>query len=182
MKIIAWNCQGLGNGPAIRGLLDVRKREDPDVLFLSETRMVRDRIEWLRWKLEMPHMVVKDCNGKGGGLALFWKRGVDVKLTGFVSRYHIDTEITEQDGFVWRFTGVYGEPKTEEKDKTWQLMRTLKHQNNNPWLCAGDFNEILHSWEKEGGPNRSQSCLDKFKMTLEDCGLYDLGFMGDVFT
>lgn len=50
-----------------------------------------------------------------------------------------------------RFTGVYEEPKMEEKDKTWKLMRTLKRQNNKPWLCAGDFNEILHSWEKEGG-------------------------------
>lgn len=59
--------------------------------------MVRDRIDWLRWKLGMPHMFVKDCCGKGRGLALFWKREIDVKVLGFVSRYHIDTEITEQD-------------------------------------------------------------------------------------
>ena len=74
MKLITWNYRGLGNGPTIKGLLDVQKREDPDVLFLSETRMVRDRLEGLRWKLGMPHMVAKDCCGKGGGLALFWKR------------------------------------------------------------------------------------------------------------
>ncbi|XP_073360464.1 uncharacterized protein [Aegilops tauschii subsp. strangulata] len=184
MKLIAWNCRGLGNNPAITGLLDIQKREDPDVLFLSETRMIQDRIDWLRWKLGMPHMVVKDCCGKGGGggLALFWKRDVDVKLTGFVSRYHIDTDIMEQDGYVWRFTGIYGEPKMELKDQTWKLLRTLKNQNNKPWLCASAFNEVLHSWEKEGGVTRSQASMDKFKMALEDCELHDLGFIGDVFT
>lgn len=73
MKIIAWNCRGLENGPAISGLLDVQKQEDPDVLFLLEKKMVCDRLEWLQWKLGMPHMLVKDRSGQGGGLALFGK-------------------------------------------------------------------------------------------------------------
>ena len=40
MKLVAWNCPGLGNGPIICGLLNLQK-EDPDVLFLSETKMDR---------------------------------------------------------------------------------------------------------------------------------------------
>jgi exonuclease III len=94
MKIGGWNCRGLGNDPAVRGLLDLQKKEDPDVLFLSETKMKRERIEWLKWKLGMPNMIVKDCNGQSGGLVIFWKNSVNVKLVGFVSKYHIDTEIT----------------------------------------------------------------------------------------
>jgi hypothetical protein len=31
------DCQGLGNGPAICGLLELEKEEVPNVLFLSET-------------------------------------------------------------------------------------------------------------------------------------------------
>jgi exonuclease III len=156
MKIVGWNSRGVGNDPAIRGLLELQKREDPDVLFLSETKATKDMIEWLKWKLGMPNMIVKDCVGRSGGLALFWKNGVDVRLTGFVSRYHIDTEITEPDGFVWRFTGIYGEPKTKKRENTWKLMKTLKHQGDRPWLCIGDFNEILHSWEEEGGALKPQ--------------------------
>jgi hypothetical protein len=54
----------------------------------------------------MPNMIVKNCEGKGGGLVLFWKNEVNLKLVGFVSKMHIDVEITEVGGFVWRFTGM----------------------------------------------------------------------------
>jgi hypothetical protein len=105
-----------------------------------------------------------------------------VQQIGAPSRYHIDTEITEEDAFTWRFTGIYGEPKVEERAKTWRLLRTLKHQNDKPWLCVGDFNEILFAWEKEGGVPKPQAQMDNFKMALEDCGLRDLGYVGDTFT
>jgi hypothetical protein len=79
------------------------------------------------------------------------------------SKYHIDAIIKEDDGFEWRFTGVYGEPKTELRDATWQLMRSFKPQSNLPWVCMGDFNEIIFACEKEGGAARHQAQMNKFK-------------------
>ncbi|KAE8800591.1 Retrotransposon protein [Hordeum vulgare] len=52
-------------------LLDIQKKEDPDMLFSSETKLDARRIEWWKWKLGMTGLVVKDCEGKGGGLAMF---------------------------------------------------------------------------------------------------------------
>lgn len=124
MRIIAWNCRALGNGPAVRGLLDLQKREDPDILFLSETKSDEKRMKHIRWLLGMKHMVVKECRGKSGGLALFWKEGIPVELHNY-SKYHMDVEIVEDDGFKWRLTGIYGELARDKKENTWRLMRNL---------------------------------------------------------
>lgn len=90
--------------------------------------------------------------------------------------------VKEEDGLEWRFTGIYGESRNEEKNNTWELLCTLKDQNNLPWLCSGDFNEILFNCEKEGGVPRSERCMEKFRQALEDCQLHDLGYVGDAFT
>ena len=66
MKIIAWNYRGLGNAPAVRGLLRCQKSEVGDILFLSETKMNEKRMEVMRKKLGMARMEVVDCEGKGG--------------------------------------------------------------------------------------------------------------------
>jgi hypothetical protein len=61
-------------------------------------------------------------------------------------------------------------------------VRDLHGLRELPWLCAGDFNEILHLHKKDGGLPRSKACMDRFKEALEKCELSDLGYSGDVFT
>lgn len=53
------------------------------------------------------------------------KKEIDLSVKSML-KYHIDMIITEEDGYEWRYTGVYGEPKTEEKEKTWENLRLLK--------------------------------------------------------
>jgi exonuclease III len=66
MKLVSWNCRGLGNRPAVRGLLDLQKSEKADVLFLSETKLDRRRMEKFRWMLGLTNMVVNEAVGQGG--------------------------------------------------------------------------------------------------------------------
>ena len=129
----------------------------------------------------MPNLFVKDCVGLGGGLALFWRKGIDLTVNS-MSKYHIDATINEEDGLLWRFTGIYGEPRSEEKEKTWRLLRILRDRSNLSWLCCGDFNEILFNCEKAGGQPRSVKSIDNFRQALVDCDLHDIGYKGDIFT
>lgn len=61
------------------------------------------------------------------------------------------------EGFIWRFTGFYGEPKTDRKDFSWKALRMLNASRRRPWLCVGDFNEVLLGCEKEGGSQRRRA-------------------------
>jgi hypothetical protein len=71
MNIILWNWRGLGNAAAVGGLLDLQKLEDPNILFLVETKMDNKRIENFRWMLGLTNMLSKPCIGKSGGLLCF---------------------------------------------------------------------------------------------------------------
>ena len=68
MKIAAWNCRGLGNRSAVRGLLGFQKAEEVDMLFLSETKQDEKGMRRFRRILIMGDMVVVDSVGKGGEL------------------------------------------------------------------------------------------------------------------
>ena len=130
MKLAAWNCQGLSNSPAVRGLSNFQKSEKVDVLFLLETKLDEKRLSVFKQKLDLGNMVAVDGVGKGG-IAVFWRGGIDLVLRSS-SRNHIDVEITVDDGRKWRFTGVYGESRAELKYQTWDMLRDLlfEHVNN----------------------------------------------------
>ena len=88
------------------------------------------------------------------------------------------------EGGDWRLTGIHGEPNWDQKDQTWEAMRSLKNRDTNslPWLAVGDFNEILYHHEKEGGRARLQRHLQAFHDALDDCELTDIGYIGDIYT
>lgn len=74
---------------------------------------------------------------------------VDIQI--YSPRY-IDAIVTEKQGMKkWRFTGFYGHLETGKREESWKLMESLSHRSNLPWVCMGDFNEIIHAKEKEGG-------------------------------
>ena len=114
-------------------------------------------------------------------MILFWKKEIVIEQT-FSAPKYIDVKVVENPGKIWRLTGIYGEPKWEDKYKTWDKLRDLKNTSDLPWVVIGDFNEILYSHEKEGGNLRPHTYMDAFRDALSDCDLEDLGFWGENFT
>jgi hypothetical protein len=111
----------------------------------------------------------------------FGKKEIKIEQKNLAPKY-IDVRIHEKEYKIWRLTGIYGDPRWEDKYKTWDKLRELNQSSNLPWVIIGDFNEILYSHEKEGGNPKSQGCMQGFRDALVDCGLEDLGHIGYPFT
>jgi hypothetical protein len=82
----------------------------------------------------------------------------------------------------WRFTGFYGQPDWTKRRESWALLRHLKDFQPDPWLCCGDFNEIVAQHEKVGGAHRKEEQMNEFRVALEVCNLSDMGYRGAKFT
>ncbi|KAK8952445.1 hypothetical protein KSP39_PZI004212 [Platanthera zijinensis] len=65
---------------------------------------------------------------------------------------------------------------------TWSLLRSLRLDSPLPWVCGGDFNEILVQSELDSRTRRPDRQLADFRAALLHCGLSDLGFSGSKFT
>lgn len=117
-----------------------------------------------------------------GGLALLWNKSLSVDLQSY-SQNHIDVEVFCPVAKVrWRFTGFYGFPEQSRRYQSWDLLRSLNHHRDLPWIVGGDFNEILENSEKEGGNLKLPYHLEAFRVALDDCSLSDIGWVGDPFT
>ena len=82
----------------------------------------------------------------------------------------------------WRFIGFYGSPTVAGKSVAWDLLRVLRGHHNLPWICGGDFNELLQGEEKWGRVARPESQMKEFRKVIDECEFVDLGFVGSPFT
>lgn len=61
------------------------------------------------------------------------------------------------------------------------LLRHLASLSSSSWLCFGNFNEILHPYEKIKGNARDLNMISEFRETLQDYNLVDVGYRGYLF-
>ena len=81
-----------------------------------------------------------------------------------------------------RLTGFYGHPDTNKREETWTLLESFGRSNTLPWLCLGDYNEILSQVKKAKGRLRPARQMDRFCMAISHYGFMDLGYRGSPFT
>ncbi|KAL6134326.1 hypothetical protein ACLB2K_066558 [Fragaria x ananassa] len=184
MEILAWNCRGLNNDRCIQALQTLIGQKKPSFIFLSETNVNdKEYLNRLRFPLGYRNCEAVFSVGQSGGVALFWEDGLDVRFLS-KSRYHVDVEVhaTDGSGITWRLTGFYGQPLASNRHLSWDLLQALSGDSSLPWIVVGDFNEILHEDEKEGGLARNPNQILLFQGALDDAELFDLGFRGAPFT
>ncbi|XP_071722041.1 uncharacterized protein [Rutidosis leptorrhynchoides] len=63
----------------------------------------------------------------------------------------------------------------------WDDLRHIHSQNNFPWLCAGDFNEVLYPWEKIAKRPTLLQRMQSFRTMLDYCAFTELEGKGCKF-
>ncbi|KAF5464321.1 hypothetical protein F2P56_014405 [Juglans regia] len=153
---MSWNSRGLGNPRGVRTLRDLVRREDPDVVFIMETRSSHSRMELLK--------------------------EVNLVLQSY-SQFHFDAFVSDPiSGVSWHLSAIYGHPEVNLRRDTWDLLHLLKDRFDGPWLCCGDFNKILERSEKFGGRERPASQMRGFRDALDYCQLRSMDTVGSLYT
>jgi hypothetical protein len=181
MSVLGLNCRGLGGAAAVRDLRLLAERHTPTILFVVETQLQRDRVEGLARSLGFDNSFAVSSSGRSGGIGIFWNNSIKFEILSY-SQYHLDGVVTEEGKDPWRLTVVYGEAQVNERHKTWDMLKFIRSSTDLPWLCMGDFNEVLHRDEHVGVSERSWSQILGFRDTVDICGLCDLGFKGVPWT
>ncbi|CAL1410545.1 unnamed protein product [Linum trigynum] len=154
MRLLSYNCRGLGNTRAVRSITSLLRQVSPQVVFLMETKQLREENEKTRVEMGFKFGTSWPCDtsrgGRARGISLWWKEEINAQVMN-VDGHFIDLRIEERFEGSWRFTGVYGWPESGEKHQTLELINNLKEYWNGPWLCGGDFNYIMTDAEKQGG-------------------------------
>jgi len=150
MKIISWNCQGLGNPLTIQELRALIALERTSIVFLIETKNKATMVESICRKLQFQHFFLENPTGIAGGLALMWNEEVTLQVQSS-SKQFIDVKCTNPARkIVMHITFIRASTNFGDRIQLWQQLKILKPHSSNPWICMGDFNEILYVWEKVG--------------------------------
>lgn len=180
MKLLSWNVRGLGDPRTVREVGKIAHTFSPKVLLLIETRRSAVEMDRLRVKWGFDNCFAVDSIGRGGGLAVLWNNDFHSEVRSY-SKNYIDMMV-EDDSGNWRITLFYGHPETSKRNETWSLLKGLNKQVDLPWICMGDFNEILSDEDKRGGAMRPERQLTAFRETVVECDFHELQVMGPIFT
>lgn len=137
MKLICWNCQGLGSPLTIQSLRALVAQEKPTVLCLLETKNREEVVQRTQKRLKFQHRFTVSPRGLAGGLALFWNEQVTISIISATMSY-IDLichlEETKQR---MRVTFVYAPTDFQQRIQLWEEIYQMTRPNRDPWLCWG---------------------------------------------
>ncbi|GER24988.1 RNA-directed DNA polymerase-like protein [Striga asiatica] len=164
MRVLVWNCKGLGGPSTISQLKDNVRAYLPDFIFLSETKKKKSFVTTVcknllvgdRWKCVDPI-------GSKGGLLLCWSSKIQV-LEVVDNNFCFEVKFL-LNGFADPMWGVfiYASVDPYFRQKQWELLIRHHLTWGNLWFIGGDFNDILSNDEKNGGLVRGEASFQSFR-------------------
>jgi hypothetical protein len=150
-KIFSWNCRGLSQSSKIRSLRALIRKNNLDIIFLSETKTASSIASSLMHQLGFNMFVQAPPSNSRGGLLLAWKN--DVTLSDFYVSHDMICACCSLDSptIKWLISFVYGPPYQKFTSEFWTTLADFGDHCDIPWLCIGNFNAITAQNDKLGG-------------------------------
>lgn len=182
MKILCWNCQGLGTPLTVQHIRALVAQERPNLVFLMETKNKENKVNRVRKSLNFDHSTIINPVGTAGGLILMWDDQVNVDAMTCLGEI-IDVKCKVlNSGDQMRVTFLHASTSFQERLSLWQTLSSINSSNNLPWLCMGDFNEVLYYRGKVGRRETDRHRMVAFRNFIDSCSLMDMESKGCKFT
>lgn len=155
---------------------------NPMGIFLIETKISDDRVQSVFRRLGFSFFVSFPPVRCTGGLAFCWCPGLVFDILMFPSSI-LHLFIQPGGGRVdFLCSFMYEPPLWRHKETFWKELASLNSFGVHPWVCTGDFNEVVKLSKKRGGRGVLGSSSKGLQNVLDRLGFVDRGFTGRNFT
>ena len=108
MRLLSWNCQGLGNPWTGRSFRKIVREQVPNMYFLMETWLDKEGFDNLYSNLPFQNKIIVKYPDSGGGLALLWKNDVAMEVINYTANHVLMKVMEEMDLFGISPAFMYG--------------------------------------------------------------------------
>jgi exonuclease III len=177
MKIISWNCRGMGSKVKEEATRSLIRREAPDILLIQETKMEDNeflQISKKFWKGSSGQAV--SARGASGGLGSLWNPLKYRLVTELHNTHWLFLKLQPLDSReALSLFNVYVPSSIGEKRECWDSIRHLSESENlENIIVAGDLNLTLRMEEKRGGTIIRDPAREWVEDLMQDWDLLDI--------
>jgi exonuclease III len=160
MKIVSWNCRGLGNPAKNEAVKDLMKVEPKDILMLQETKIEGEallEINKHKWQKNIGKAI--SARGTFEGIATLWKAEQFILVNSYNTQHWSFTELKHiASKLTITLFNLYVLTLQTEKKECWKTLNKFLEKNSpSNIIIAGDLNLVMNGKEKRGGrPSKDQ--------------------------
>lgn len=182
LMICVWNARGAAGCAFGNAVKELKRRFNPIILVLVETRCSGVVAQKAIKRMGFQRRLMVEAQGMSGGIWLLWNHP-ELRVSQLMAnKQFLHCQLSGIGARPWLFTAVYASPRASERKVLWDELSALSATINDPWMLAGDFNDIKMAEEQCGGDVIDERRCKRFRDNIEACRLIDLKTEGPRFT
>ncbi|XP_058752916.1 uncharacterized protein LOC131626114 [Vicia villosa] len=182
IKLLVWNCRGAASKAFYRYSKQYMDLYKHDLYVVIETRSDPSKLTKPMKRLGFDDCISMKNVGYSGGICVAWKADKMVVNLLHKETQFIHCRIKEHVVKEWLFTAIYASPNDSIRGILWDKICSLSKDMTEPWLLAGDFNDVASSLDKKGGAPVSHRKCKLFMDKINNCKLVHLETAGPKYT